>query len=203
MTTEDNKPDGGADGNAPIPGGDSEQPSKVDYQTYRRAMDDLQRWKREANDALGKLASVSAEKEKAEREELAKQGEWQKLAESAQSKAKEWEEKYSTLNQTIVESRKAHAIASKLAGNLRPDFFHLLDTDKVAYNPDTGEVEETSAVKAADEFAKRYPELILPKTTAAIPNDASKGSPKGLTHEEWSKLPYKEKKARFNEVKFT
>jgi rRNA maturation endonuclease Nob1 len=190
---------GGSQGGDSVPPADTKPNDKVEYATYKRAMDDVFKLKSELEKATGQIQAIQSEKEKAEREKLEKQGEWQKLAETAQSELKTWKEKFEGLNATIVDSKKANAIASRLPGTLKPDFYHMLNIDAIVVNPATGEVDETSAVKAAEEFVKKYPELVIPRDTPNLPNGQPKGKG-GLSYEEWTALPYAEKKKRMGEI---
>lgn len=202
MTTDNpNQPAGGAGGGGgsdgvPTPNG---QPGdKVDYSTYKRAMDDVAKLKAELGRVTDQLKSFETEKEKAQKKKLEEQGEWQKLAETARTEAADWKTKFEGLNAQILDSKKANAIASRLPGTLKSDFYHMLNIDGVAVT-ESGEIDETSAVKAAEDFAKKYPELIIPRDTPNLPNGQPKGKG-GLSYEEWVGLPYAEKKKRMGEV---
>lgn len=203
---------GGADDQSP-PANDKpndDNGKSVSYESYSRAVEREKRWKQEAEEARQKLNEYETAAQKAERERLEKEGNWQKLAETRaeeverlKNEVQTWTDKFSGLNSQIQDSKKAHAVVSKLPGSLRQDYFHMLDLDGVVMNPETGEIDETTAVKAAESFAQRYPELIKAANSPRIPNgEPGGGGVTKLTYDEYLKLPHAEKRKALNEGRF-
>lgn len=197
--------DSGSAGSQNPPPEDSKK--SVDYDTYSRAVDREKRWKQEAKEAQDRLAALENERKRNEQEQLEQEGKWQQLAESRQAQIDElkgevslWQEKYTGLDGQIKDSKKAHAIASKLPGTLRQEYYHMLDLDSVVMNPETGEIDEASAVKAASVFQEKFPELVRPANTPSLPNGEPKiGSERMVTPEEYRKAPLAEKRKILNE----
>lgn len=208
----DDSTQGGAGGESHGSEG-SNKKGPVDYDLYSRAVEREKRAKQEAREAQEKLDAIERDRKAKEQEQLESEGQWQKLAESRAEeiqslteKVSLWETKYNGLDSQVKDSKKAHAVASKLPGSLRPDYYHMLDLDSVVMNPESGEIDEASAVKAAETFHARYPELVTPLDTPRIPNGEPSGTgTKVYTPEEYKKLSLDEKRKALNErtVKFS
>jgi len=149
----------------------------------------------EKKSAQSQLDELLKEKEEKQRKDLEKRGEYQKLLEIERKRADDALGKLSQVEAQRAEAKKMRAILRALDNGLDEKYFGFLPTDSVAIDPDTGEVNETSVVQAAEAFKKQYPEILRPKAGVKMPSDAPKGNAADtISHDAWLKLPLKEMK---------
>jgi hypothetical protein len=78
-------------------------------------------------------------------------------------------------------------------------YLDLIPVDQIQVDAE-GNPDMTSVVKVADSFVKEHPRLVTP-----LPNDLPGTRPGNssttLTYEAWTKLPPKEKRERFKDIK--
>lgn len=172
-----------ADGNEPDPSKD-----KVAYETYRKVIAEKKRFQERAE----QLEAQNAEREK---KELEAKGEYQKLLELAKADAEAAKSKLTQIESERQTAKKASALLKALENGLPEKFYGFLPMDEVVVDPDTGEVNQLSVAKAAEEFRKNYPELLIKPNGPRLPNDAPKGNGMGMiTAEDYAKLPFDEMK---------
>lgn len=180
-----------------------EEKGSVSYETYKKTL-------AEAKSAKAKLRELEAIHNKSAEEKMKAEGDWKGLLEARENQIKELEAKtselennYSSLNETILESKKLSKIISKLGAHLDDKYFGLIDLKDVKINPETGEIDEISAARVAENFKREYPETLKPRKSSMMMGEAGTKGDSGsiLTYDAWLKLPYKEKMARYNEVK--
>lgn len=192
---------------APTPtSGAQGEPKSIKPEDHQKAIDDLMRFKKEAQETKAKLDELLRERQKVEEKKLADAGEYQKLLQIKEAesndlklKLKEREQNEESLRRTLFDAAKLNAVRERLPGQLhRPEYMNFIDIDKVAINPQTSEIDLQSVESVVQDFVKSHPHL-LKTDPVRLPN----GSPSAvmnLTYEQWTKLPLKERKARMAEV---
>lgn len=140
---------------------------KVAYETYTKVL-------AEAKNAKAKLKEYEAEKQSNQDNKLKEQNEWKALAESKERALLETTSKLTQLESTILESVKLNAFQRHLGGKIKDDaYYQFVDTDKIAYNPETKRVDDESVKSVVAEFVKRHSSLVEFKTPK-MPNEAGK-----------------------------
>ena len=151
--------------------GEKEKKDAVSYDTHRRLLKQL----KEAQTKLERLneyeaKALEAEKIKAEAEEvkLKSEGKWKELLEAKENKLKELDgmlaeerNKVQSFQEHLQEATKLQALQDVLGGRFKKQrYFDLVETDKIAINPETGQVDSDSLKAYADSFLKEHKELI-------------------------------------------
>jgi hypothetical protein len=201
MSTNENP--GGENGNA---GSESDQNQKKDivsYETHRKLLDEKKRVQEEKRNLEEKLRGYEEDKAKREKEELEKQGNFQKLLEQERAERQKLETEHSGLVESIYAARKRSAVLKHISGKVPDEVVDvLLNVSGVAMNED-GTIVEDTAKMVAQEFEKKHPYLVLrDKQNGGLPSGAA--SPNGsskITHAEWMALgDSKKMKERFKDV---
>jgi len=161
------------------PGGESSNPSgipeKVDFETYQKSLTQEKNAKERAKNAEEELKKLKDEKKSFEETKLKEQGEWQKIALQREQELKEAVESRTALEKNLIDSRKLSAVLDHLGGKIkRSEYYSFIDVDKISFNPETRQVDESMVKSVAQEFVKNHPELIEFKT-GKLPQDAPGG----------------------------
>lgn len=168
-----------------VPGGNGAviEPKKdsVAYETHQKLLGEKKR-------VQADLDVLLKAQEERERKELESKGEYQKLLENERKKAEEADTKFKSLQSEMIQGRKGNAILKALDHGVDPKFFAFLPLDQVLLDPDTGEINQTSVAKAAENFRKDFPELLKGKNGPQLPNAAPQGSALTISRDEWEKL---------------
>lgn len=166
---------------------------KVSYDTYQRVLAEA----KAAKEKVKNYESVLKEQEEAK---LKAQNEWKTLAEAKEKEAIEYRSKFEELNHTLVDAVKLQAFQKHLGGKIKNEqYFQFVNTDEIAYNPETKRVDEESAKKAASEFLKAHSSLVEFKV-AKLPNEASKASGIKKTVNELSSKELEEELRKFGKL---
>ena len=100
------------------------------------------------------------------------------------------------INNTI----KANAFYDKLPGKLgNHQYLNFANIDDIAYDPETGKVDEQSVDKVVNEFMEKHSKLVEADEIAKLPSGSPAGSNK-LTVDQLQNLPLKEMKKRIKDV---
>lgn len=192
--------------------GDGQQKDKqgedkqtVSYETYKKTLD-------EAKTAKAKLKAIEEEKLRLSEEKMIAEGNWKGLLEARENRIKELEEetsavksKYGELSETITGSKKLSKVLSKIGGDIDEKYFGLIDIGDVKVNPETGEVDDMSAAKVAENFRTMYPETIKKKFNPNAMGEnktSSSDAPTTISYDAWTKLLWSEqKKWKFSQIK--
>jgi transposase len=200
MSIDPNIP-GGDDPTNPSgnPGGnpeDDKDKSKgtVSYDSHKKLLDEKK--------SLAKRLEDFEKREKERLDQDLKQKEdWKKLVEVREKEANEFKSKFETLSSEIEQSRKLRSFLGHVSGTVDEHYWPLISLDDIAVDPETGKPDEASVKVAVKEFEKLFPEVIKPKGGGPKAPNGPAAPPAGkLTHEDWLKLPYAEKKKRLHEV---
>lgn len=187
---------GGAD---PAAGGGkkSDDPSTkkddtVSYESHKKLLDEKKN--------LAKRLEEFEKKAKDEKDaELKAKEQFKELYEATKKEAEELATKLKDNEREKNDYRKLNAFIKSVDGDVPQQYWGLIDLDKIALD-DSGKVDEASVKKAVKDFEKSFPEVVK-KKTAKMPNDAAAGGTGTLSHEQWAKLPYDEKRKRLKDVK--
>lgn len=192
----------GSSGTTPNAGGEGQNQSttenkrSVSYETYLKTLD-------EAKSAKSRLRALEEEKNKIAEEKLKSEGDWKGLLELRESRIKELEgestqlkEKFTGLNERVTSSQKLSKVLSKIGGDLDPKYYGLIDISDVKINPETGEIDDMSATKVAENYRTEYAETIKKKFNPAAMGENRPGGQGGdgefISYDKWSKLKYSE-----------
>jgi hypothetical protein len=89
-------------------------------------------------------------------------------------------------------------VLNKIEGVIDQKYYGLIDLDEVMVNPESGEIDEMSVIKAAQSFKTQYPEVVRKSGFSGMMGDGRTNtgtSTEGSTigYDAWFKLPYREK----------
>lgn len=146
-----------------------ESKDKVAYESYQKAVKEMQLAKERAKAAEAQLQQLQEGK-------LKEQNDWKALAEQKEKTLAETTQRLNELESTIVESVKLSAFQRHLGGKIKDEaYYSFVPVDSIVYNPETKKVDEESVKSAVSEFVKRHASLVEFKQ-GKMPNEASSGS---------------------------
>lgn len=193
-------------GDTQLPGGPSESEKgtvkgKVDYDTYRKTVDQLKSLKQKNQDYEQILSSIEVEKKVKEEQELMKKQEFEKLLErrnaeiEAERKARlEIETRLKQSEQNRIDSLKLGAFYEKLGGKIkRKEYLSFVDLDQIEFDEQSGKINEDTVMKTVNQFMVDHHHLVDTKTKT-MPNEAPSSYNGKITYDQWMKLPLKDKK---------
>lgn len=152
----------------PISDADQKKKDTVAYDTYRRTLNEAKTYKE-------KFRELELWKTQQEEEKLKANNEWKALAESKERSLSEAQQKLQEFERTITDSIKLNAFNKALGGKLKSqEYYSFVDTDKIAYNPETKQVDEDSVKSLVSEFLQKHQALVDIKTPK-LPNEAAGG----------------------------
>lgn len=197
MSTENPNGSGAADGansGAGSGGNNNEDKAFLSLKEEKRKLNE------KLSAAAAELEALKAEKKAKEEEALKQQGEYRKLYESEQSKAKDLELKLKAKEERELSLRKIDVLMQELGAPLaKPEYWDFFDLSKIPVVEGTNDIDKVVAKQVAQDFSKQYPEL-LQKKKQSMPNDAASPA-SALTYADWAKLPLAEKRKRIKDVK--
>ena len=172
----------------------------INESDHKRALDDMLKYKSQVKDLQSKLSEFEKKDKDAQEKKLAEAGEFQKIIAIKEAQLKEKEESEKYLRKTLFDAAKLNAITERLPGKLKHrDYASFIDLDKVALNPETNEISLDTVDAVVNDFVKSHPSLL--ETNPRILPSGAPMAPTDLSYDSWLKLPLKEKKARFKDVK--
>jgi hypothetical protein len=177
----------------------------VSYETYVKLLGEKKKMQerfQKAQEAEAELQRLKAEAEENQKKELEKKGEFQKLLELERKRAEEAQKKLSEYEQRFTQGRKAKALLSALDNSVEEKFFDFLPIDAVLVDPETGEINQSSVAQVAEDFRKKYPELIKSRNPARVPSTEPQGSAvQRISETAWKKLDRKGKeKYKYHQI---
>lgn len=199
MTTENN-PSGDA-GDAS--GETDKNKDTVSYQTHRKLLDEKKRVQEENRALAEKLTALDQEKARQAKEELERQGNFQKLLEQERAEKKKLEDEHKGLLDGLNSARKRSAVLRHINGKVPESVVQkMLDVDGVALAEDGSVVEDTAKL-VAQEFERNHPYLVQrDKNGGGLPGGAaSHGGTSKISYQDWCALPSsKEQKEKYHLV---
>ena len=138
---------------------------KVSYETYQKVL-------AEAKAAKEKARAFEAAAKAAQEDKLKEQNEWKLLAEQREKDLLEERKARTEIEGSIVEAYKRNAFIRQLGGRLKNDrYFDFVDTDRIVYNPETKQVDESSVKSVVADFLREHSSLVESKA-GKMPNVA-------------------------------
>ncbi len=184
MTNEQKAPEGQSGEPVAAPENQDSNRSTIAYDTHRKLLDE----KKKVQAQLDQLLREKTERDEAD---ARKRGDFEALLKSREEELAKERAARQELSERITTGRKLNAVIEALGGNIDQKWLRLIDTDEVAVNPDTGEVDAMTVARAAESLKKQWPEMI--RKTATLPANAPAGNNGGtITRAEWLKLSSKD-----------
>lgn len=178
--------------------GSSDQEQKKDVVSYESHLKLLNE-KRKLKERLDELERASKEKEEAD---LRAKEDFKKIAELKEAEAKQLKEELEKTKAREINAGKLDAFLSTLDGKVERKYWGHINLEQILVNPETGDLDQMSVAKEVERFRKEYPEVIKKPGVNQLSSAAPLGSEGGpITYEEWRKLPLKEQKARYREMR--
>lgn len=180
MTNEQKVPEGQSGAPVAEPENQDSGKSTIAYDTHRKLLDE----KKKVQAQLDQLLREKTEREEAD---ARKRGDFDTLLKSREEELSKERAAREALESRITHGRKLNAVIEALGGNVDQKWLRLIDTDDVAVNPETGEVDAMTVARAAESLKKQWPEMI--RKTTVLPAGAPAGNNGGtITRAEWLKL---------------
>lgn len=173
---------------------------KVNYSTYQKVLSEKKKKDLELKELREYRAKVEAAAKQAEEQKMAEKGEFQKLLEERNKQVEELSSKLTQKEKMFQDAVKFSAFKKALPGSIEDQFLPLVDLDKIALD-ESGQPDKSSIERYAKEFTKTYGRVLTTQSGVRIPQDGARGSEKSLSYEEWLKLPAKEMRARYKDIK--
>lgn len=178
--------------------GSSDQDQKKDVVSYESHLKLLNE-KRKLKERLDELERASKEKEEAD---LRAKEDFKKIAELKEAEAKQFKEELEKARAREINAGKLDAFLSTLDGKVERKYWGHINLEQILVNPETGDLDQMSVAKEVERFRKEYPEVIKKPGVNQLSSAAPLGAEGGpITYEEWRKLPLKEQKARYKEMR--
>lgn len=129
-----------------------------------------------------------------EEDKLKEKEEWKTIAETREQEVGDWKTKYEAKDKDWSNAVKLDSFLKALPGELKSQYYALVDIDKIILNPDSGQPEPTSVEKYAKEFAETFTDVFAPRVKAGLPQHASQPDSGGITIEQYRQMSSKEMK---------
>jgi hypothetical protein len=167
--------------------------SLISYETHRRLLDEKKKLQVEVEE-------FRARQREAQEAEARKRGEHDLLLKARDEELSKEREARKALEATIVNGQKLNAVIEALGGQVESKWFQIIDVSKVLVNPDTGEIDQMTAAKVAEDIRRQWPEMV--RAGAKLPTASPAGNGQNtITRAEWMKLPYaKMKEYKHNQI---
>lgn len=175
MSEENQMPSGQADPK-PVAEGQLDHANEsskdsVQYETYRKVLSEKKRRDEELAEARRELEEVRARDKANKEKELIEQNKWQEYAKAKEEEAKAALARVQSYEEREIASRKLDKVLSGVGDPIDSKFWGLINIDSVAYNPESGEFDETSLNAEIQRIKTQMPEIITRRPNASF--DAS------------------------------
>lgn len=167
---------------------DQPKEQTVAYDTHRRLLDEKKK-------VAAKLAEYEAKERLAAEEQAKKAGEHQKIIEARDALIKEQQEQLMSVKSQIENAKKLSAFM-KSVGDIDGKWLGLVDVSKIAFKPESEEVDDFSLKTAVDNFRKQWPEAIK-KPGSSLPNPAMPNGNGMISESEWKALKGSAEKQKY------
>lgn len=179
----------------------------VSYETHRRILSQRKKDQEKIKEFEERFAEIDRVNKTAEEQKLAEQGEFKKIVELRDKKIDELSNKLQSVveektnvEKTVKDTHKLQAFYEKLPGKIaKKEYLSFVDLEKIAYDPETGVIDNQSVDLVVNDFMENHSKLIEAPKGHKLPNGYPSGTNK-LTLEQWQKLPLKEMKAQMKNV---
>lgn len=133
---------------------EDEEVKPIKYGTHKKLLNQYKNIKTEADE-------LREYKRQREEEESLKRGEFDKIIGALKEENNELKSKVTNNDRDKTDSKKLDGFLKKLPGKVKRDkYLAYVDLDKIAIDPDTGELDELSLERQVKSFVNECPELI-------------------------------------------
>ena len=161
----------------------------VAYDTHRKLLSEKKKVQEEFKSVKEQLAALQAEKQEREEQELKAKEDWKQLVDIKDQELNNIKSELQSQRERELGARKLDAVLRSVGGDIDRKYWGLVELDKIAVNPDSGQIDEMSVTKYVEEFRSTYPETIKGKNIPGVSNEAPKTSqPKSLADMSASEL---------------
>lgn len=159
-----------------------EAKSTIAYETHRKLLDEKKKLQAQLETFLAK------EKER-EETDARKRGDYEALLKAREEELARERAQRQELDERITRGMKLTSVIEALGGQVDQKWFKLIETDEVAINPETGEIDKMTVARVAESLKKQWPEMVqkVTKFPAQAPQGLS-GGPGKITESEWKTL---------------
>lgn len=181
---------------------------EAERKSKERILNESKEYKEKYQAFKSKEEEFKTQQAKAEEDRLRQQGEYKTLLEQREKELEalrnsltETKSEADSFRESIVNLRKASAFERELGGKLKKDsYWNHVDFNKIALDPETGEIDKGTLKEVANNFVKEYKELVDFPSGGNLPNQTPNGGGGKLTYDQWKKLPLADRKKRMRDV---
>jgi len=159
-----------------------EAKSTIAYETHRKLLDEKKKLQAQLETFLAK------EKER-EETDARKRGDYEALLKAREEELARERAQRQELDERITRGMKLTSVIEALGGQVDQKWFKLIDTDEVAVNPETGEIDKMTVARVAESLKRQWPEMV--QRVTKFPSQAPQGlngGPGKITESEWKTL---------------
>lgn len=156
--------------------------STIAYETHRKLLDEKKKLQ-------AQLEAVMSKEKEREESDARKRGDYEALLKSREQELAREKAQRQELDERISRGMKLQAVIEALGGQVEPKWFKLIETEEVAVNPESGEIDKMTAARVAESLKKQWPEMVqrVAKFPAQAPQGLT-GGPGKITESEWRTL---------------
>lgn len=173
---------------------------KVAYETFKKLLGEKKRIGEEYSSLKKRLEEFEGEKKSHEENKLREQNEFKKLVDLRDRELSTTRKELEALRVRELNAKKLDSFLKVLGAPIKREYWQLIDFDSVIAN-DKGDVDEMSVTQEVDRFKKQYPEILSIRQSSNYSSMSPNGNGVGISYEEWLKLPLKEMKAKYNQIR--
>ena len=154
-------------------GSEGQRDDVVSYSTHKKLLDQRKTDLQKLREYETRLNEIENERKKQEEDRLSQQGEYKKLLTLREQELAETKSKLDTTNKNIADTWKLQAIYEKLPGKIKnKEYLSFVNLEKIAFNPENGEIDPQSVDVVVNEFLEKHPSLIEINKNAKLPGTA-------------------------------
>lgn len=143
----------------------------VSYETFNKLLAQRKKDREKLSAYEKQLEELSGWKNQLEEQESVKKGEYEKILATYKAENEKLKASLTETQRSIVDGQKYNAFLDKLPGRLdRSEYLQFVNLEDIALDPDTGVVEESTVLKAVDNFVKTHGRLITPVDSKKMPS---------------------------------
>jgi hypothetical protein len=160
----------------------SETKSAIAYETHRKLLDEKKK-------IQAQLESFMSKEKEREETDARKRGDYEALLKARDEELAKERAQRQELDERISRGMKLTSVIEALGGQVDQKWYKLIDTDEVAFNPDTGEIDKMTVARVAESLKRQWPEMVqrVTKFPAQAPQGLN-GGPGKITESEWKSL---------------
>ena len=178
-----------------------EKPESVSYDSHQRLLAQRKKDKERADAAEAERDSLKQKIEEAEAAKLKETSQFKTLYETETAKREAAERELSEMTARQIDKAKTDALSKELGSVSKSEYLKFAALAEIEMNSD-GTPTADSVKKVANDFRKKYPELLTGKVDSSLPNEAARGNgkPPKAAKEDLMKLTPQQLKERLAQV---